>query len=33
MHRQLVRLPYAADVAVATAGDLHDAALLLGLVS
>lgn len=33
MHRQLVRLPYAADVAVAVATDSHDAALLLGLVS
>lgn len=33
MHRQLVRLPYAADVAVAVAADPHDAALLLGLVS
>lgn len=33
MHRQFVRLPYAADVAVAVATDSHDAALLLGLVS
>lgn len=33
MHRQLVCLPHAADVAVAIAADSHDAALLLGLVS
>lgn len=32
MHRQLVRLPHAADVAVAVAAGPHDAALLLGLV-
>jgi len=33
MHRQLVRLPHAADVTVAVATDSLDAALLLGLVS
>lgn len=32
MHRQL-RLPYAANVAVAVATNSHDTALLLGLVS